>query len=356
MYFINHRQNELTMEETRSHLNAYEAKFIVELCRYIILQGYEKSQVTILTTYSGQLHEIRKLVRGQQLLSGVRTAVVDNYQGEECDIILLSFVRSNEEGNIGFLKDSNRVNVALSRAKKGLYCIGNFDCLAEKSSLWQNLMSDLTNQDAIGNALEIYCQNHPDYKSLVNSKNDFDIAPEGGCMRPCDSRLPCGHSCTKVCHIIDRHHMDVYKNCHKTCDQIVCELEHRCTKMCHFERECGKCNTMVNKLRLECQHMVRVKCSSDPSLEFCNNPCTKYRSCGHKCKSVCSAICEATNCLEMVQADSPCGHKVIVKCSDVENKSKLLNACVAPCKVELECGHLCKGSCGRCKIGRLHIR
>lgn len=110
MFFINHGQKELSQQETRSHMNLHEASFIVDLCRYIILQGYETSQVTILTTYSGQLHQIRQLMRAQNLLSGVRATVVDNYQGEENDIILLSFVRSNDEANIGFLKTSNRGN------------------------------------------------------------------------------------------------------------------------------------------------------------------------------------------------------------------------------------------------------
>lgn len=356
MYFLNHSHNEVAMEETRSHLNIYEAEFIVQLCRYIILQGYDKSQVTILTTYSGQLHQIRQLMRSQQLLDGVRATVVDNYQGEECDIILLSFVRSNDVGNIGFLKIANRVNVALSRAKKGLYCIGNFDCLAENSDLWKKLMSDLTRQQAIGNALEIYCQNHTDYKTLVNSKNDFDVAPEGGCRRPCDARLPCGHSCTRVCHIVDREHTDLYKNCYKPCDKIICEREHRCPKMCHFDKDCNQCKTMIDKLRIECQHMVRVYCSGDPSLVFCTSPCNKLRSCNHKCKRKCGEICEEAKCFEEVQAISSCGHKVTVKCSDATNNLKLLEACTEKCNKELECGHLCKGSCGKCKKGRLHIR
>lgn len=51
---------------------------------------------------------------------GVRLTVVDNFQGEENDIILLSLVRSNDDGNIGFLKIENRVCVALSRAKVSL--------------------------------------------------------------------------------------------------------------------------------------------------------------------------------------------------------------------------------------------
>lgn len=358
MFFINHCQNEKSVQETRSHLNDYEAEFIVALCRYIVLQGYETSQVTILTTYSGQLHQIRKLMKTHHLLSGVRATVVDNYQGEECDIILLSFVRSNEEGNIGFLKDSHRVNVALSRARKGLYCVGNFDCLSEKSPLWQNIMLVLGAKQAIGTALEIFCQNHTEQKTLVNSKKDFDAAPEGGCSLACGYRLLCGHVCESACHIIDKEHLDQYKKCHKSCDKIMlnCEREHRCRKMCHYGVECGKCNITVDKERPECQHTVKVACSGNPSLVQCHRPCTKSRSCGHKCRNICSSICEIAPCFEMVQVDSPCGHKVTVKCTDTKNNSKLLDACTQPCRIELKCGHLCEGSCGRCKLGRLHIR
>lgn len=259
-------------------------------------------------------------------------------------------------GNIGFLKDSHRVNVALSRAKKGLYCIGNFDCLSEKSTLWQKLMTYLKSQNAIGNALELYCQNHTDYKTLVNSKNDFNKAPEGGCSRSCSFRLPCGHSCPSLCHIIDVEHIDTYKVCHKSCDQIICERNHRCPKKCHHGTECGECKKTVQKIREECGHSVSVSCSGNPSLVRCFNKCEKTRICGHKCKSICGEHCEATPCHENVPAISPCGHQVIVKCFEKSNKSQLLAACTVPCRIELKCGHLCKGSCGRCKIGRLHIR
>ena len=61
-----------------------------------------------------------------QKLTDVNITVVDNFQGEENDIILLSLVRSNNEANIGFLKVENRVCVALSRAKIGLYIIGMY--------------------------------------------------------------------------------------------------------------------------------------------------------------------------------------------------------------------------------------
>ena len=62
-------------------------------------------------------------------ISNVKVTTVDNYQGEENDIILLSLVRSNHHNNIGFLKASNRVCVALSRARQGFYIFGNSDCL-----------------------------------------------------------------------------------------------------------------------------------------------------------------------------------------------------------------------------------
>ena len=60
------------------------------------------------------------------MLREVKITVVDNFQGEENDIILLSLVRSNREAKIGFLKTENRVCVALSRAKMGFYIIGMY--------------------------------------------------------------------------------------------------------------------------------------------------------------------------------------------------------------------------------------
>jgi superfamily I DNA and/or RNA helicase len=76
--------------------------------------------------------------------------VVDNYQGEENDIILLSLVRSNPEGRIGFLATENRVCVALSRAKEGLFIVGNMDILAAENRTWQKIRDSLQDQDAIG--------------------------------------------------------------------------------------------------------------------------------------------------------------------------------------------------------------
>lgn len=79
---------------------------------------------------------------------------VDNYQGEENDIILLSLVRSNADNNIGFLKISNRVCVALSRAREGLYIFGNSNCLLGSGlQLWTDVVNYLKDHGYFGNTL-----------------------------------------------------------------------------------------------------------------------------------------------------------------------------------------------------------
>jgi len=103
--------------DSLSKSNTHEAKFIAALCRYIVLQGYDPTRVTVLTTYLGQMFLLKKYIGLHRTCKGVRITVVDNFQGEENDIILLSLVRSNAEKKIGFLGIPNRICVALSRAK-----------------------------------------------------------------------------------------------------------------------------------------------------------------------------------------------------------------------------------------------
>lgn len=93
--------------------------------------------------YVGQLLKLKNETKADEIFKGVRICAVDNFQGEENDIILLSLVRSNEEGNIGFLRISNRVCVALSRARKGFYCIGNLELMCRKEKLWATIIEDM---------------------------------------------------------------------------------------------------------------------------------------------------------------------------------------------------------------------
>lgn len=101
------------------------------------------------------------------ILKNLYVTTVDNYQGQENRIILLSLVRSNGKGIIGFLSEENRVCVALSRAREGLYIIGNMNDLVMKNNkIWPKLKNILEDQKAIGEILPLRCQNHPD--ELIN--------------------------------------------------------------------------------------------------------------------------------------------------------------------------------------------
>ena len=109
-------------------------------------------------------------------------------------------VRSNLDSQIGFLKISNRVCVALSRAKHGLYIFGNSSCLlGSKLKLWQDVVDYLKENKFFGNALKFKCVNH-DIVAEVKSKEEFSKVPEGGCQRPCAVRMDCGHVCKRKCH------------------------------------------------------------------------------------------------------------------------------------------------------------
>lgn len=93
-------------------------------------------------------------------LRKVRITAVDNFQGEDNKIILLSLVRSNAENNIGYLAFKNRICVALSRAKHGFYIIGNMTTLSKGSKIWKTINIELLKQNAIGSELDLMCNTH----------------------------------------------------------------------------------------------------------------------------------------------------------------------------------------------------
>lgn len=145
------------------------------------------------------------VVSKTSLLKRVRLATVDNFQGEEAKVIVISLVRSNPESNCGFLRTSNRINVLLSRAKHGMYIIGNADTYKE-IPMWADVTRILAARDNLGTKLELQCARHPKTPILVSQPDHFmQFSPESGCNLPCDKRLMCGHSCTGRCHSDNLH-------------------------------------------------------------------------------------------------------------------------------------------------------
>ncbi|XP_004547697.3 NFX1-type zinc finger-containing protein 1 [Maylandia zebra] len=347
LYFVDHNHLEEEIRDGKSHQNRHEAMFVVALCRYFLLQDYKPEQITILTTYTGQLHCLRKHMPAKEF-AGVKVHVVDKYQGEENDIVLLSLVRSNRQSKVGFLNISNRVCVALSRAKKGLYCIGN-SVMLDQVKLWSKIFHTLREKDQVGKALTLCCQNHPDREVKVSNADDFSQAPEGGCTQPCQFRLDCGHVCTRVCHPYDPEHKK-YK-CVKKCEKILCDMGHKCTLLCHIE--CPKnCPVKVEKIIPKCQHTQMIPCHQDPNTFTCQEPCQKLLSCEHPCESVCGLPC-TSKCKVKVILKLRCGHTQEDACfyKDCIDKAE----CKAPCEHQLKCGHACRGTCGKCFQGRFHF-
>merc|ERR1712039_1153340 len=80
---------------------------------------------------------------------------VDGFQGREKDLIILSCVRSNGKKEIGFMRDDRRLNVALTRARRGLIVIGNADTLSAADKLWRNFIAFMRNSGRIVNAENI---------------------------------------------------------------------------------------------------------------------------------------------------------------------------------------------------------
>ncbi|KAK0646769.1 hypothetical protein B0T16DRAFT_493683 [Cercophora newfieldiana] len=95
----------------------------------------------------------------KQLLESLRLATVDNFQGEEAQVVIVSLVRSNESRKVGFLRTKNRINVLLSRAQHGLHLIGNKDTYTHVP-MWATVHSQLEAIGAVGTAFNLCCPRH----------------------------------------------------------------------------------------------------------------------------------------------------------------------------------------------------
>ncbi|XP_066288833.1 NFX1-type zinc finger-containing protein 1-like [Branchiostoma lanceolatum] len=346
IFFVDHSHLEVQDKEMKSRSNMHEAQFLASFCHYLLQQGYSASQITVLTTYTGQLFNFKNVMK-EGVFEGVRVCTVDNFQGEENDIILLSLVRSNEEDIAGFLKVDNRVCVALSRAKKGFYAIGNLTMLAKASKLWDKIIQELREQGSVGTDLQLSCQNHPESKILASTNGDFRKAPNGGCMRPCAFRLQCGHVCGMRCHPTDPEHEEYM--CLKPCVKLLCDLGHKCHKDCY--ENCGECEVLVEKTIPRCQHKQMMPCHKDPSAFQCQERCDKALcDLGHKCQRLCGQFCG--DCEVLVEKTIPrCQHKQMMPCHKDPSAFQCQERCdKALCDLGHKCQRLCGQFCGDCEV------
>ncbi len=116
---------EVRYGDNSSYFNQEEVDAVQEIYHMLLAENVTAERIGIISPYKLQAEKIRKTLKG-----AVEVDTVDAYQGREKDVVILSLVRCNSEGKLGFLKDYRRLNVAITRAKKKLYIVGHRESLS----------------------------------------------------------------------------------------------------------------------------------------------------------------------------------------------------------------------------------
>ncbi len=140
--------------ESFGRINKAEAELtLLTLAEYFTKIGKqrvlnESIDVGIISPYRAQVQYLKRLIKKYEFFKPYRRLIsvntVDGFQGQERDVILISLVRSNGEGQIGFLKDLRRMNVAMTRARMKLIILGNKDTMTQHpfyKQLWKYIES-----------------------------------------------------------------------------------------------------------------------------------------------------------------------------------------------------------------------
>ncbi|KAK3935981.1 hypothetical protein QBC46DRAFT_420645 [Diplogelasinospora grovesii] len=428
LFWLHHEQPEAGAASqdplATSHSNPWEIEMTAALVSHLVRQGeYSNGDIAVITPYLGQLHKLRRRMESvfeiclndrdladlealeadkaelsaaaplrigkTTLLKSVRVATVDNFQGEEAKVVVISLVRSNNQNRCGFLSTSNRINVLLSRAKHGMYIIGNSKTYSNVP-MWVDVISMMQKESNLGTALELQCPRHPATPILVSHWDHFaQFAPESGCNLPCDKRLRCGHSCTGRCHSDALHHA---VKCLEKCPRSKKGCDHSCPRFCgdpchdrcqvllrdiNLRLKCGhavssahcweaqapdsiRCMVEVARAVPGCNHQVKVKCYEDVTAAtfMCRAQCGHHRLCGHTCKDACfkcrpredgkvatenHGICNQV-CGRSYQT---CRHS----CQQTCHGEKKCGPCVLPCEARCShsrCSKPCHEPCAPC--------
>lgn len=383
MLFVDHNNGEVS-RALGGYTNPFEVDMAVEIAGYLLKNGYKPRQLVILTPYLGQLQKIRRTINST--ISGVeamvseldkmelikkgvsdmdddidnelndtednsqkktlnvfdtdkrlRTATIDNFQGEEADVVIISLVRCNKNDQVGFLKEQERVTVLLSRAKHGMIILGSTDTLrnSKASSVWEPILLLLDESNSILKGIPSYCQRHPEDSVFLTKPKDFPMfRPNGGCQLQCTFRLAnCGHACKQKCHSYDIDHELI--QCLEPCARFPpnCLLEHKCPKLCY--EKCGACTVVVQNYSLKCGHPKDLRCFEvgDQAI-FKNIECNK----------------------DVAVVVPRCNHENTFKCYYITTTCESDWCCKNKCGATLECGHICQGECGTCFINGKHAK
>ncbi|KAI0316338.1 AAA domain-containing protein [Amylostereum chailletii] len=422
VYFFTHTHPEDSeQQDSVSKSNKFEVDMIKDLVLYFLKQGVYNGtgDIAVLCAYLGQVQKVREALRDlmaavsvderdeyelfkqgervddifDQVFVGrrIRLGTVDTFQGNEAKIVIISLVRNSGQfeeghGSIGFLKSSNRINVALSRAKHGMFILGNASNLRQNPT-WKTILDDMEAHDQIGDRFSIVCHRHPNRKIVITEPGQLNTeSPEGGCLLPCDDYLPCGHTCPSVCHPDEDLHDRL--ECYRPCTRNKCPRGHPCPLLCY--KYCGQCmspiydvtlpcghiaktiswyNTLRNMLALltvnfsheldnlrlvecteivekrllHCEHTAMMACFEDPGKASCEAICDSAMTC---CSRSCNAKCFQCQKLS-IPPDAPVPAGIIPRVRHESHPCDRILKCQHVCGLDCSPNHNCNGQCGQ---------
>ncbi|KAM3141978.1 hypothetical protein pb186bvf_005851 [Paramecium bursaria] len=361
LIFFDH-QNLEDEESNMSKYNSFESLMIVQLVQYLIRNLYKQESITVLSFYLKQVNDIQWRLKKEGIY--VTVVSVDNYQGEENDIIILSLVRSNKQNQLGFIGIDNRICVAFSRARLGFYVFGNFKFIKESvelqlnnnqktkySDLWLKIIDLAEKKGIIKSQIKLQCKNHSRL-SQIQTIEDWLQSPLGGCLEICQQSYDCGHDCGKHCHPFDHSK----KNCYHKCNQIlVCG--HLCKNMCSVV-PCPPCYQKLYYELPKCEHFIELTCNNANEKECyrfydeeesmidlrCKVPVYEYQKCGHQVQKQCFDF-QYPNCTQIVKNQLKCGHQIEGECHSIDRM-----ICQQKVEIQLQCGHKIKKVCSEKEI------
>eukprot|EP00026_Physarum_polycephalum_P000187 Phypoly_transcript_00187.p1 GENE.Phypoly_transcript_00187~~Phypoly_transcript_00187.p1 ORF type:complete len:846 (+),score=101.57 Phypoly_transcript_00187:1195-3732(+) len=252
--------------------NPIEAKIVVSYAHFLVRHvGVPASKITILAPYKGQLFAIRKLIMAYLPSDHLDSQTVDNFQGEENDIIIMSMTRTNSQG---FTKTQNRICVSVSRARCAFVMFGYLP-LFQKNEDWNKVLANVDIAALAGDPLEAGATQRavlvcPRHQTPLGSLSDYDITKQGP-----------RNVCTSTC-------------------GLVCARGHSCQVKCH---DCPGCSVQ-GEYKLPCGHSYRGRCSNAPD---CQVKIEVILGCSHKAIKICSST-EVPVCITLVPKKLMCGH------------------------------------------------
>ncbi|XP_045833411.1 uncharacterized protein LOC123924528 [Trifolium pratense] len=210
--FINIAKGKEKFGRGHSLKNIVEAAVISEIIKNLkkeFIRTKKKVSIGIISPYNAQVFEIQAKIKQYTSVSDTDFTVsvrsVDGFQGGEEDIIIMSTVRSNGSGKVGFLSNRQRANVAMTRARYCLWILGNASTLSNSDSIWRKLILDAKRRDCYHNAdedkklarviddvlfeLELLGESESSFKKLSLCEKPEDDSSSSRTMKPRGSSM-----------------------------------------------------------------------------------------------------------------------------------------------------------------------